>query len=105
VAKWNNWADQLQLLLEISIERCFRPNDFPSHKCVSELIVFSDSSSAAFCAVAYLKVTCCERIHWSFVMAKGRIAPVGINSLSIPRLELQAAVADVRLARTIKVEL
>jgi hypothetical protein len=105
VAKWNNWADQLQLLLEISIERCFRPNDFPSHKCVFELIVFSDSSSAAFCAVAYLKVTCCERIHWSFVMAKGRIAPVGINSLSIPRLELQAAVADVRLARTIKVEL
>ena len=105
VTKWNNWADQLQLLSEISIERCFRPNDFPLDKCVFDLIVFSDSSSAAFCAVAYLKVTCCERIHWSFVMAKGRIAPVGIHSLSIPRLELQAAVAAVRLARTIKDEL
>jgi hypothetical protein len=105
VAKWNNWADQLQLLSEISIERCFRPSDFPLDKCVFDLIVFSDSSSAAFCAVAYLKVTCCERIHWSFVMGKGRIAPVGIHSLSIPRLELQAAVAAVRLARTIKDEL
>ena len=38
-------------------------------------------------------------------MAKGRIAPVGIHSLSIPRLELQTAVAAVRLARTIKDEL
>jgi hypothetical protein len=38
-------------------------------------------------------------------MAKSRIAHVGIHSLNISRLELQAVVAAVRLARAIKDEL
>ena len=97
------FANELHLLSQISIERCFRPDSFPLIDSTITLLVFSDASLAAFGAVAYLRTSCDDRDHLSFVMAKGRIAPTSI--LTIPRLELQATVLAVRLAQTIKKEL
>lgn len=103
LTKWKMFADELHLLSQSSIERCYRPDSFPLIGCTFTLLVFSDASLSAFGAVAYLRTSCDDRDHLSFVMAKERIAPTSI--LTIPRLELQAAVLAVRLAQTIKKEL
>ena len=60
-----------------------------------ELHIFSDASLEAMCIVAYLRAEVNDGIEVSFVLGKCRIAP--IKQLSIPRLELQAALYSVRL--------
>ena len=64
------------------------------------LITFVDTSEKAFAAVAYLRFDYNGKVEISQVMAKAKVAPV--KQLSVPRLELQAAVLGVRLASTIK---
>ena len=65
--------------------------------------MFRDASEKAFCAVAYFRFEypSGER-QCAFVAAKTRVAP--LKPLSIPRLELQAAVLIVRLACMIQKE-
>jgi hypothetical protein len=101
--KWNSWSEELPLLEQISIPRCFRTADLPLKDSQFELHLFSDASSDAFGAVAYLRTIAKGNIHLSFVLSIGRLAPLKL--LSIPRFELQGAVTAVRLAKTIKSEL
>ena len=103
LAKWNRFVSELHLLSQISIECCFRPDSFSLTDCTFTLLVFSDASLSALGTVAYLRTTCGDRNHLSFVMAKEGIALISV--LIIPRLELEAAVLSVRLAKSIKKEL
>lgn len=65
--------------------------------------MFGDASEKAFCAVAYFRFEHPGGARQcAFVAAKTRVAPV--KPLSIPRLELQAAVLSVRLACMIQKE-
>ena len=68
-----------------------------------QLHLFGDASQKAFCAVAYFRFEYPggER-QCAFVAAETRVAPV--KPLSIPSLELQAAVLSVRLACMIQKE-
>ncbi|GAA48996.1 WDFY family member 4, partial [Clonorchis sinensis] len=57
--------------------------------------LFSDASEVGYGAVAYLRCEPLQQVHCSLLMGKSRVAP--IKSVTIPRLELQAAVLAVRL--------
>lgn len=69
-----------------------------------QLHVFADASEDAFGAVAYLRHEYTDStISCTLVLSKTRLAPV--KPLTIPRLELQAAVLATRVAQTIMKEL
>lgn len=64
-----------------------------------QLHVFSDASSKAMCAVAYWRWEHNGVIHVAFIASKSRVTP--IKHVTIPKLELQAALLGARLADTI----
>lgn len=95
--KWREWRN-LMAATDVAIPRCAvwnRENDATLH-------VFSDASELACCAVAYRVERCGSDSKVSFIAAKTKVAP--LRPLSIPRLELQAAVMAARLAATIRRE-
>ena len=57
-----------------------------------QLHVFTDANTKAYGAVAYLS----NEDQTSFVMAKGRVAPM--KQITLPKLELMAAVIAAKLA-------
>ncbi|KAI8422683.1 hypothetical protein MSG28_006454 [Choristoneura fumiferana] len=65
----------------------------------TQLHVFCDASTKAMCAVAYWRWTCNGNVFVAFIASKCRVAPV--KPLTVPRLELQAALLAARLADTI----
>ncbi|XP_032791625.2 uncharacterized protein LOC116928633 [Daphnia magna] len=101
--KWRKWADELPLLNTLTIPRCiFSKSHYKGTNSIT-IHVFSDASASAFGAIAYMWTTNGNESDVSFLMAKARIAP--IKKVTIPRLELQAAVLAIRLATTLKSEL
>ena len=69
-----------------------------------ELHVFSDASSFAYGSCCYLRLVNQQgKTHCCFVAGKARVAP--IKTVTIPRLELTAAVLSVRLETLVKKEL
>ena len=86
------WKAQPPEVAETSIDRRY----FGTSKDKWELHVFADASEDTMCAVAYLRSKPKEySADSAFVIEKCRVAPM--RHLSIPRLELQAAVMAVRL--------
>ena len=101
--QWLRWLSDLSKLKEVKIGRCFKPDGFGEIQ-TAELHLFSDGSRDGYCAVAYLRlVDDRDRIHCSFVLGRARVAP--IREITIPRLELSAAVVSVQLRETIQREL
>lgn len=99
---WNNWLLSLSDLDKIKIPRCMTQLKFDD--CAFELHVFGDASESAYGACVYLR--CVDRagnIHTSLLFAKHRVCP--IKTVSIPRLELQAAVLAARICCTLSNEL
>jgi transposase InsO family protein len=62
----------------------------------SQLHVFADASTKAYGAVAYL----CSKDQTSLVISKSRVAP--LKQLTLPQLELMAALTAARLASFVK---
>ena len=86
------WKEQLPVLAETTIRRKY----FNDKTDYVELHLFADASEHTMCAVAYLRSNAKEQsAEVSFVIGKCRVAPM--RHMSIPRLELQAAVMAVRL--------
>ena len=72
----------------------------------STLEISADSSERTFASVAFLRsVSETGAIFNSVVMSKTRIAPIGEKSMTLPWLELQAAVLALRLYNLIRKEI
>ena len=96
---WNSWMTNAEELSNVKIDRCYEGIDRKEVDRV-ELHLFCDASILAFGSVAYLRF--CYKdgtFKNSFVMAKSNLAP--IKTMTLPRLELSAAVSAVRLYRSI----
>ena len=100
--KWRSWLSSLEYLGEIKFPRCLIPSEFVEG--AASLHIFCDGSLSGFGAVAYLRVgTHTGRIRVVLVASKGRLAP--LKAVTIPRLELCAAVTAVNLDIMLRQEL
>ena len=101
--QWRFWLEGLPVLNSIEIPRCFKSPDF-GRTVSMQIHHFADASSYGYGACSYLRlVDHSGSICLSFFMGKSRPAP--IKSVSIPRLELTAAVLAARLDELAKREL
>ena len=101
--RWLRWIEQLSGLNNIQVPRCFKSITFRSVASI-ELHHFADASSFAYGACSYLRLADdAGNISLSFIAGKSRLA--SIKSVSIPRLELTAAVLAIRLDEMIRKEL
>ena len=101
--RWTKWRNELEGLANHSIPRCYRPADF-GKPVKAELHHFSDASLKGYGQCSYLRqVNDKGRVHCAFVMGKARVAP--LKSVTVPRLELTAAVLSARVSRQLKREL
>ena len=90
------WKGELPIVAETSIDRRY----FNRERDKTELHVFADASEDTMCAVAYLRSQPKEySADLAIVIGKCRVAPM--RHLSIPQLELQAAVMAVKLKEQI----
>lgn len=91
--QWIDWMNHLEALKKVGIPRCY---DSLSGATRLELHTFTDASESAYAAVLYWRVIRPDgSIATSLISAKARVAPLKV--LSIPRLELQAAVMGSRM--------
>ena len=90
---WKTLAADIQESSSFSFPRRY----FTTENCLPyTLQVFTDASMKAYGAVAYL----CTENESTIVMAKTRVAP--LKKLTLPQLELMAAIVGARLADHLK---
>lgn len=98
---WKHWGQHVLRLPLLTVPRCY--THYTTAR-IRELHVFVDASSTAYATAVYWRVIDeFGAIHISLITAKGRVAPIN-KVISIPRLELQAAVMGCRLAETAQQE-
>ncbi|XP_046868666.1 uncharacterized protein LOC124461157 [Drosophila willistoni] len=99
-ADWKIWVKLLPKINEVRISRCM-----PKVCCARrvQLHTFVDASINAYAALVYLRAEVDGIVHCSLVASKTRVAP--LKPVSIPRMELMAAVLGLRLTKFIEPEL
>lgn len=101
--QWKRWLDELQLLTAFKVDRCIKPKDFgaPIH---SQLHHFADASKHGYGTVSYIRLqNSRSKTHVAFILGKARVTP--LKSVTIPRLELTAALLAARVDVMLKSEL
>ena len=94
--KMMSWFAELPMLSKMRVPRCLQSGKVTS----TALHVFVDGSQNAYGVVIYIRSEYTKgKVSLSFVASKMKVAP--LQSLSIPHLELMAAVLGKRLALSI----
>ena len=88
-----DWCSELRKIRTMSINRFYFENGCTNLR----LHIFTDASEEAMCIVAYLHDEATLKL--TYVIGKCRVAP--IRHMTIPKLELQAAVYGVRFRKQI----
>ena len=102
LTKWKTWISALHHLSDVRISRCIKPSVFDDSAL--ELHHFSDASTLAYGSCSYLRcVNKIGEIHVNLLMSKSRVAP--LKPITIPRLELLAAVLSVKSDDLLRQEL
>lgn len=98
ITEWHKWCDEISNISNLKIPRYYlsdsNEDDPVKH---FELHFFSDASQKAFGTVVYLRILFASGyIRTVFVASKTRVAP--LKSLTLPRLELMAALLSAKLS-------
>lgn len=103
VPEWRRWREDVLKLADVKVSRCVKPVNFGVVK-EAQLHTFADASFKGYGACSYLRLINEDgEVHCSFIMGKARVSP--IKAVTIPRLELTAAVLSVRLSSLLQKEL
>ena len=98
--RWEKWLQSLEFLKKLRVKRSFQSDQ---NVIRYELHHFADASATALGAVSYLRtVDVNMNINCYFLLGKSYLAPFG---LTIPRLELSAALTAARLDELLRKEL
>ena len=97
--RWIKWLEDLPMMEDFQVQRCIVPEDFGVPLRV-QLHHFCDASTVAYGAVSYVRLI---NIHCSFQLGRSRLAP--IKPMTIPRLELSAAVVAIRMDSLLRHEM
>ncbi|XP_058813142.1 uncharacterized protein LOC131677376 [Topomyia yanbarensis] len=97
--KWENYCAELPSLSSYRVNRyAFLPNS------TVQLHTFADASQQAYGACIYARSTDSKsRIHIQLLASKSKVAP--LKQISVPRLELSAAVLAARLHKKVSAAL
>lgn len=88
----------------MEVPRSYAPASADSPTSNRDLHIFCDASERAYGSVAYLWTEDGQsEVHVSFVLARSRVAPK--KQLSMPRLELSAALTGAQRASLLHTEL
>ena len=102
-SQWRKWRMEIMELEKLEIKRCLLPKDF-GEVASYELHSFSDASFHGYGQCTYARFTSTEdKVHCSFVMGKARVAP--LKQVTVPRLELTAAVVSAKISTFLEREL
>ncbi|XP_046341271.2 uncharacterized protein LOC124122193 [Haliotis rufescens] len=100
--KWTKWVEDLPKLENFKLSRCVITQ--ASEDGSYELHHFSDASCEGYGAVSYLRVVNNDGpVQCFLLISKSRLAP--LKQMTIPRLELSAAVISVKLDVMLRQEL
>ena len=101
--RWMRWLSDLQILPRHWVPRSYKPENF-GEIASAQLHNFSDASQNGYGQCSYLRIVNKQNeIHCVLVMAKSRVSP--IKSVTIPRLELTAALISARVNALLRNEL
>ena len=96
---WEKWVQSLHQLDEFEVPRCIFPN--ADQIVRTELHTFGDASEEAYCAVSYIRSVYQDgSIIMRIVKASTNLASK--KTLSVPKLELNAALLAVRQSQFIE---
>ena len=99
VKVWCEILNDFEQILCISIPRCYFGEINEEIEQYS-LHAFGDASKKAFCSVIYLVMKSASGYHCKLVTSKSRVVP--LKEMSVPRLELIAALILARLLNNVK---
>lgn len=97
---WSYWVRQLPKIESLEIPRCYLTSIDNYERAEVQLHMFVDAGKEAYAAVAYLRVKKNRMVNVAQIGAKVKVAP--LEPVSVPRLELQAALIGSRYAQTIR---
>ena len=93
----------MHTLAQLKILRCYKPDDFGKPKSI-ELHSFSNASISEYGQCSYVRiVNDQQKVHCSLVIAKSRVTP--LKPVTVPRLELTAAVVSTKISAFLQKEL
>lgn len=100
--QWERWLAGLERVVDFKVSRCFKSKDFgPTIKV--QLHHFADAGQDGYGTVSYIRQQSEDGVHVAFVIGKTRVAP--LKQMTIPRMELTAAVLAVRVGKMLQSEL
>ncbi|XP_067945389.1 uncharacterized protein [Watersipora subatra] len=100
--EWERWLEDLKTIDKISIKRCMKKAGMDVQ--TTQIHVFNDASLKGYGACCYLRQVGKDgTVHTMLLFGKSRVAP--LKPVTIPRLELQAAVIAVRISKLVSREL